>query len=101
MVINKIRIGSLFKVAACLYGSIGLIVGVCIFLVSLLGLGLPADGDSGMPGWMAPVFGAGAIIILPLLYGTLGAIALSVVAGLYNFAARMVGGVEVEVDRTP
>ena len=99
MVINKIGVGSLFKVAACLYGSIGLIIGVCIFLVSLLGLGLPTDGEAGMPNWVAPVFGAGAIIILPLLYGILGAIALSLVAMLYNFAARTVGGVQIEVDR--
>jgi hypothetical protein len=99
MVINKIRIGSLFKVAACLYGSIGLIVGVCFFLVSLLGLGLPTNGESGMPTWVAPVFGAGAVVILPLLYGTLGAIALSVVGALYNLAARTVGGIQVEIDR--
>jgi hypothetical protein len=101
MVINKIGIGSLFKVAACLYGSIGLVVGVGIFLVSLLGLGVAADSESGMPGWVAPIFGAGAIVILPLLYGTLGAIAVSIVAMLYNVAARTVGGVQVEVDRTP
>lgn len=99
MIINRIGVGSLAKVAACLYGSIGLIVGVCIFLVSLLGLGVPTDSESGMPGWVAPLFGAGAIVILPLLYGTLGAIALSLVAMLYNFAARTVGGVRIEVDR--
>lgn len=99
MVISRIGVGSLAKVAACLYASIGLIIGVCIFLVSLMGLGLPRDADSGVARWIAPIFGIGAVIILPLLYGTLGAIALSVVALLYNFAARTVGGVQIEVDR--
>jgi hypothetical protein len=99
MVISRIGIGSLAKVAACLYGSIGLIVGVCVFLVSLLGLGVPSDADSGVPGWMAPLFGVGAVVVLPLLYATLGALALSVVGLLYNFAAGTVGGIQVDVDR--
>ncbi len=98
MVISRIHIGSLAKLAACLYGGIGLIVGVCLFLVSLLGTGLPTD-DPGMPAWIAPMFGIGAVIILPLLYGALGAIGLSIVGGLYNLAAGMVGGVQFETDR--
>lgn len=99
MVINRIGIGSLARVAACLYAGIGLIVGVCIFLVSLIGFSLPADAEGGMPPWLASVFGAGAVVLLPLLYGALGAIALSVMGLLYNLAARLVGGVRIEVDR--
>lgn len=98
MTITRVRIASLARVAACLYAGIGLIVGVCIFLVSLIGFSLPADNDGGMPPWLAPVFGAGAVVLLPLLYGTLGAIALSVMGLLYNVAARAVGGVQIEVD---
>jgi hypothetical protein len=100
MVINRIGIGSLAKVAACLYAGIGLIVGVCVFLVSLMGFAMPSDAEGGVPGWMAPVFGIGAVVVLPVLYGTLGAIALSVAGLLYNLAARTVGGVQLEVDRT-
>ena len=98
MIISRIGIGSLAKVAACIYASIGLFIGVCVFLVSLLGLGLPTD-EANMSRWIAPLFGAGAVIILPLVYGTLGAIVLSLVAMLYNVVARTVGGVQIEVDR--
>jgi hypothetical protein len=98
MVINRVHVGSLARLAACLYAGIGLIVGVCIFLVSLLGMGLPTD-DPGMPTWIAPVFGIGAVVILPLFYGALGAIGLSIVGALYNLAAGMVGGVQFETDR--
>jgi hypothetical protein len=98
MITSRIGIGSLAKVAACIYASIGLFIGVCVFLVSLLGLGFPTD-DARMPRGIAPVFGVGAVIILPLLYGTLGAVVLSVVAMLYNMVARTVGGAQIEVDR--
>jgi hypothetical protein len=98
MIISRIGIGSLAKVAACIYASIGLFIGLCFFLVSLLGLGFPTD-DTSMSRWIAPVFGVGAVVILPLLYGTLGAIALSLIALLYNLVARTVGGVQIEVDR--
>lgn len=100
MVINRVGVGSLARVAACLYASIGFIVGVCIFLVSLLGMGMPMDGGANeVPSWIAPVFGVGAVVILPLLYGALGAVAFTIGGLLYNVAARMVGGVQFEVDR--
>lgn len=97
MVVNRIAVGSIARVAACLYGGIGLIIGICVFLVSLVGAGFAGETD-GMPGWMAPLFGTGAVILLPILYGVMGAIGLSIAAALYNLAARLVGGVRFEVE---
>jgi hypothetical protein len=43
------------------------------------------------------LFGAGAVIALPLFYGALGFVTTFLAALLYNAVAGMVGGVELEV----
>jgi len=46
---------------------------------------------------MGAMFGAGAIVLLPLLYGGLGFVMTALMAALYNVTARLVGGVELDV----
>jgi hypothetical protein len=43
------------------------------------------------------MFGVGAIIVLPILYGCGGFIGAAISAWLYNLIAGAVGGVEVDV----
>ena len=43
------------------------------------------------------LFGVGAIIFFPVLYGVLGFIGSLIVAAIYNVLASAVGGVEVEL----
>jgi len=43
-------------------------------------------------------FGVGAIIICPILYGVIGALVWMLLAVLFNVAAGMIGGIELEVD---
>jgi hypothetical protein len=43
------------------------------------------------------LFGAGAVILLPICYGIFGFIGTLIGAWLFNVAAGIVGGVEVEV----
>ena len=38
-----------------------------------------------------------AIVILPVVYGIIGAITLLISAWIYNVAARITGGIEIEV----
>ena len=41
------------------------------------------------------MFGVGAIVVLPVLYGLLGALGGLIFSGLYNVIARLVGGIQV------
>ena len=41
--------------------------------------------------------GVGAVIVFPILYGLMGFVATLIAAWLYNVAAGVVGGVEVDV----
>jgi hypothetical protein len=43
------------------------------------------------------IFGLGAIILLPIFYGVCAFIGALIGAVVYNFAAGIVGGVEIDV----
>lgn len=45
---------------------------------------------------LGTVFGVGAIILFPILYGVMGLIFGAVSAALYNLFAGIVGGIELE-----
>jgi hypothetical protein len=91
---------SVAKVAFVLYGLIGLIVGACIALASLLGASFgAANGDRSA--LLGAVFGVGAVIFLPLLYGFFGAIGALISSAIYNVVAGMVGGVELTIEPAP
>ncbi len=88
---------SVAKVAFVLYGVLGLIFGAFFAAVSLLGAGLgAAHGEESA--LLGAVFGVGAVILLPLLYGGLGAVTGLFMAWLYNVVAGLVGGVEVRTE---
>jgi len=98
-VIREIGVLSLGKVAGIIYACIGLIVGVIVALVSMLGgfAGLAGEGGAAA-GFIGMVLGAGAVFILPIFYGVLGALIGMLVAVIYNVAARLVGGIEITID---
>ena len=88
---------SVAKVALVLYGVIGLVFGAIVAVISLLGagLGVAAGEESSLLG---AAFGVGAVILLPLFYGGLGALMAMLTAWLYNVVAGFVGGVEVRTE---
>ena len=95
MVVRRIAPLSLAKVAFALYATIGLFVGLIVALVGLTGL---AFGDLGRAApLLGLALGAGAIIALPVFYGVMGFLVGLVSAAVYNLAAGIVGGVEVEL----
>ena len=51
-----------------------------------------------MPGWFGGLFGVGAVIFLPIIYGVLGAIGGALTAVFYNIIAGMVGGLQIETE---
>jgi hypothetical protein len=97
MVIRKVGIGSVVKVAGVLYALLGFVIGACIALFAMVGLGAAAAANDEVPGWFGSLFGIGAVIFLPILYGVMGAIGGALMGALYNVVAGITGGLEIEV----
>jgi len=93
------RIGpvSAGKVAFVLYAGIGLIIGCIVAVASLLGATIgAASGDRSA--LFGAIFGVGAVILLPIMYGVFGALGAMLAAALYNLTAGVVGGVELTIE---
>jgi len=98
--ISRFDLVSLFKVAFLLYATLGLVAGLfyglVIMAVGQLGSFL---GDEDLPGlgYLTGSVGVLAIPALALMYGVLGSIVVMIGGALYNLAARLVGGVKMDV----
>jgi hypothetical protein len=95
MVITKVNAFSVAKVAAVLYAGIGLLAGALFSLIGMVGIGSAFAGVEGA-GFMSALFGVGAIIFLPICYAIFGFIGSFIFASIFNFAAGMTGGIEIE-----
>ena len=97
--VKRIAPGSAFKVGLVVYAILGLIVGICMALFSMVAGSLGSLAGGGVPGARALGFGfgLGAIILFPILYGIVGGVAGAVGAAVYNLAAGWVGGLEVDI----
>ena len=88
------RVGPLSaKIAGVLYAILGFIFGAIVSLISVVGSAF-APKDAGPMGML---FGAAAIVVLPIFYGVLGFIFSLISAALYNLIAGWVGGIELDV----
>ena len=95
MIIRRVGPLSFAKLMGALYVLMGLFFGAIVSLISIVGGALvPRDDTSGMAGML---FGAAAIIVLPIFYGVLGFVFSLIGAALYNAVASVVGGVELDV----
>ena len=95
MVIRRFGVWSVAKLYGALSAAMGLLIGLCIAAASAVGMSM-AEGDE--PGFMAGIFGVGAIVILPIFYGVLGVVGGAIGAALYNVLAGTLGGVTVETE---
>ena len=95
MVITRVNAFSVAKVAAVLYAGIGLLAGALFSLIGMAGLGAALAGQEGA-GFVSMMFGVGAIIIMPICYAIFGFIGSFIFASIFNLAAGMTGGIEVE-----
>jgi hypothetical protein len=105
MIINRVRPLSVGKIAAFLYGIIGLFIGAVIAVFALFG-GLmtgaagaanDAQGPGAAFGALFGVAGVAAIVIAPIFYGIMGFLGAVIMAAIYNLVSRIVGGIEVDV----
>lgn len=93
VVVRRIGVVSVGKVYGAISAAIGLLIGIAFALASMVGAGLSGD-DGAMFG---AVFGVGAIVLFPLIYGVMGFLGGMLGAALYNVFAGAVGGVSVEL----
>src|SRR5262245_13261898 len=101
MRIKRIDPISAAKVGGVLYAGLGLVIGAFVSLVIMAIGGAAAFSDEGSRAapFFGMLFGAGSIVILPIFYGVLGAIMMLITALLYNLAARITGGIQIEVQQ--
>lgn len=97
MVIKRVNPISAAKVGGVLGVLLGLVIGACASLLMML-WGTRASAASDQPGGalFGMLFGAGAIVILPIFYGVFMFIVGLIQAALYNLAAKWTGGLEVD-----
>ena len=98
MIVRRIEPLSLARIAAVLYGALGLVIGAVVTLFALVGSSLVAASERTPLPFVGLLFGAGAIVLLPVLYGCLGFVGGLVWSALFNLAARLAGGLVVEVE---
>jgi hypothetical protein len=89
--LRRIGVLSVMKLCFVLYFLLGLLVGLIVAISSMLLA--PLSGLQSMPGGM--IWGPLSVIILPLLYGILGAGVTGLGALIYNFLAARLGGIQV------
>jgi len=95
MVVKSVGVASVAKMYGAISAGVGLLIGVCIALASLVGATFADTTEGAM---FAPIFGVGAVVIMPILYGVMGAIGGAIGAILYNVFAGMVGGVALNIE---
>src|SRR5262245_17516377 len=98
MVIRRVGPLSVAKVAAFLYALIGLFAGVFFSLIFTLGFLVAPEGQRPGGAIIGLLMGGGALIFMPIFYSALGFVMTLVLAALYNWAAGVVGGVEIELE---
>ena len=98
MVLKHIGVWSVARIAGAIYAALGLLGGLFFALISLAGAGLAGAMEShDMPAFFPAIFGVGAIILFPILYGVIGLVFGALSAALYNLFAGMVGGIELDL----
>lgn len=91
--IKRIGLLSIAKLYGAMYGLFGLLFGIFFALLSTVGM-IGANDES-----MFPLAGMGllSVILMPLIYGAVGAVLGVIGALFYNLFAKWVGGIEIEL----
>lgn len=96
MVINRVGPLSVAKLAGTLYAAIGLVFGAIVSVIALAG-GIGANAQEPGAAAIGRIFGASAVVLLPIVYGCLGFVMTLLTAALYNAVAKVVGGIQIDV----
>ena len=97
MVLKSVGVLSAAKIVGLMYAILGLIMG--LFFAAIFSMIPMADAsNSEMPTWLAPMFGTGAILIMPIFYGCMGFVGGAIAAVVYNALSGMMGGLELRLE---
>jgi len=97
MVITRVGALSVAKIAAVVYAGIGLLAGLMFALIGMTGMAAGLASESSGGAMLGAIFGIGAIVFMPICYAIIGFIGTLIGATIFNAAARMTGGVEIDV----
>lgn len=100
MIVRRFGVLSVGRIVGTLYACIGLVVGGILALFSFFGAAVGAASSGSNEPLIGALFGVGAVVFLPILYGLLGFVVAVIGSSLYNVLAGVVGGVEVELTET-
>lgn len=99
MTLNRVGVLSAGKIMGVLYAVMGLIGGIFLSLFAVMGTALGSLQNQSSPeAAFGLLFGIGAIIFLPIFYGVLGFVGGIILAAVYNLIARIIGGLELELE---
>ena len=99
--IKRVGVFSCAKMYSITLAAVGLLIGIIYGLIFMvLGGAMLAGGgsNSGMAGGSSFVIGLVMMIAIPVFYGIIGFIGGIVGALVYNVAAGIVGGIELELE---
>ena len=99
MVLKSIGVMSAAKIVAVMYAVMGLIGGL-MFAAILSMMPFAMEGPEAPPSWLAPMFGVGSILIMPIVYGVIGFCVGAIGAVIYNGLAGVIGGVELRLEQS-
>jgi hypothetical protein len=99
MVLKSIGVLSAAKIVGLMYAILGLIMGL-VFAGVFAMIPMADTANPDFPGWLAPMFGTGAIVIAPIFYGCMGFVGGAIAAVIYNALSGMMGGLELKLETT-
>jgi hypothetical protein len=100
MVIRRFGVFSAAKIYAVVMAGMGLVIGVPLGIIMMIfGAAMMAGGgNSAAGGGVGIGIGIFYMIGLPIMYGILGFIFGAIGALIYNIAAGIIGGLEMELE---
>lgn len=98
MVLKSIGVLSAAKVVGVLYAVMGLLAGLVFGAFFAMLPAVAAGEPAAVHTWMAPMFGFGAVLFMPIVYGVIGFVGGAIAALVYNGLAGVIGGLELRLE---
>jgi hypothetical protein len=95
-IVKSVGVLSVAKIMGLLQACMGLLLAPVFLLIGVLG---SMVGQQKTP--FAGMFGIFFALFLPVIYGVFGFVAGAIFGLLYNLFAKLVGGLELELDLRP